>query len=59
MSGLIMLAAILGVVFLLLELTHRQRGEQQLAGLGMNDRDAMRVGDELRVRWAYVASPLG
>jgi hypothetical protein len=59
MSGLIMLAVILGAVFALLELTHRHRGEQQLAGLGMNDRDAMRVRDELRARWAHVASPIG
>jgi hypothetical protein len=59
MSGLIMLAVILGVVFALLELTHRHRGEPQLAGLGMNDRDALRAGDQLRARWAYVAAPLG
>ena len=54
-----MLAAILGVVFVLLELTHRHRGEAQLAGLGMNDRDAMRAGEELRARWTSVAAPLG
>jgi hypothetical protein len=59
MSGLIMLAGILGVVFALLELTHRHHGEPQLAGLGMNDRDAMHAADTLRARWAYVAAPLG
>lgn len=59
MSGLIMLAAILGVVFALLELTHRHRGGAQLAGLGMNDREGMRAGDALRARWGYVAAPLG
>ena len=54
-----MLAAILGVVFALLELTHRPRGGAQLAGLGMNDREGMRAGDALRARWGYVAAPLG